>query len=282
MCYSIVSMVSQSAQVPTLPSGQAQANTATMNAYAYPMADSPTSGYSSYASPTSEPTSSPGYDQMLEMELKPFDDVSCQLMHPETSPSPKSDVSSPTGFCPPPFGQVGNYPSQQQFLNEYKDPMYSLAAQHGAIPPPPFDANRRFMEPPPPYGKNFGVINGSSFYFSNYPQTVEGMSPTDPNHSLQQTVCKICGDTASGNHFGVQSCEACKSFFRRSVRANARYACRGSRNCAIEKHTRNRCQYCRLQKCVANGMRKEGRFLHKCFCSVGVPIVYSYVTFEVV
>ena len=89
-----------------------------------------------------------------------------------------------------------------------------------------------------------------------------GMTPaTSLNNTgnLQTpTLCKVCDDVASGNHFGVLSCEACKSFFRRSVRAGARYACRASRNCAIEKHTRNRCQYCRLQKCMQMGMRREG------------------------
>lgn len=75
---------------------------------------------------------------------------------------------------------------------------------------------------------------------------------------IQQLMCKVCGDTASGNHFGVLSCEACKSFFRRSVRAASPYACRGTRDCNIQKTTRNRCQYCRLQKCTAVGMRKEG------------------------
>ena len=73
------------------------------------------------------------------------------------------------------------------------------------------------------------------------------------------STCKVCGDTASGNHFGVLSCEACKSFFRRSVRAKNSYACRANRNCAIEKLTRNRCQYCRLQKCILMGMKKEGK-----------------------
>ena len=94
----------------------------------------------------------------------------------------------------------------------------------------------------------------SDFKFTITPAT----SLTDNGQLPQNTLCKVCGDTSSGNHFGVMSCEACKSFFRRSVRANSRYACRASRNCAIEKHTRNRCQYCRLQKCVQMGMRKEG------------------------
>lgn len=94
----------------------------------------------------------------------------------------------------------------------------------------------------------------SEFKFSITPAT----SLTENGQLPQNTLCKVCGDTSSGNHFGVMSCEACKSFFRRSVRANSRYACRANRNCTIEKHTRNRCQYCRLQKCTQMGMRKEG------------------------
>ena len=53
-----------------------------------------------------------------------------------------------------------------------------------------------------------------------------------------RSYCMVCGDTASGNHFGVLSCEACKSFFRRSIRANARYACRWTRTCAVDRCTR--------------------------------------------
>jgi nuclear receptor subfamily 2 group C len=28
-------------------------------------------------------------------------------------------------------------------------------------------------------------------------------------------------------------------------------------NCEVTKHHRNRCQYCRLQKCLACGMRSD-------------------------
>ena len=75
-------------------------------------------------------------------------------------------------------------------------------------------------------------------------------------------LCRVCGDHASGNHFGVLSCEACKSFFRRSARASNQYACRGARNCAVTAKTRNRCPYCRLQKCLAVGMRRQGESTH--------------------
>ncbi|XP_065185648.1 retinoic acid receptor RXR-beta-A-like isoform X2 [Sycon ciliatum] len=68
-------------------------------------------------------------------------------------------------------------------------------------------------------------------------------------------LCLVCGDDALGRHFGVLTCEACKSFFRRSVRQSAQYFCRYNRNCAVQKNNRNKCQYCRYQKCVAVGMQ---------------------------
>ena len=72
--------------------------------------------------------------------------------------------------------------------------------------------------------------------------------------------CVVCSDKSSGNHFGVVSCEACKSFFRRSVRANRQYLCRAveKNNCPVTVKTRNRCQHCRLEKCLKVGMRREG------------------------
>ena len=90
--------------------------------------------------------------------------------------------------------------------------------------------------------------------------------PTSPVASQQQ-LCRVCNDTATGNHFGVLSCEACKSFFRRSIRAAARYICRGSKSCDIDKNTRNRCQHCRLQKCVDVGMNKNGKKCLSLFCA---------------
>lgn len=70
-------------------------------------------------------------------------------------------------------------------------------------------------------------------------------------------LCVVCGDKASGRHYGAISCEGCKGFFKRSIRKQLGYACRGNRDCEVTKHHRNRCQYCRLQKCLSMGMRAD-------------------------
>ncbi|XP_046404348.1 retinoic acid receptor RXR-alpha-B-like isoform X3 [Ischnura elegans] len=84
-------------------------------------------------------------------------------------------------------------------------------------------------------------------------------SPYPPNHPLggSKHLCSICGDRASGKHYGVYSCEGCKGFFKRTVRKDLSYACREERNCIVDKRQRNRCQYCRYQKCLAMGMKRE-------------------------
>ncbi|XP_065311425.1 orphan steroid hormone receptor 2-like isoform X2 [Dermacentor albipictus] len=69
--------------------------------------------------------------------------------------------------------------------------------------------------------------------------------------------CVVCGDRASGRHYGAVSCEGCKGFFKRSIRKQLAYTCRGSRDCQVTKHHRNRCQYCRLHKCLSMGMRAD-------------------------
>ncbi|CBY30454.1 unnamed protein product [Oikopleura dioica] len=69
--------------------------------------------------------------------------------------------------------------------------------------------------------------------------------------------CAICGDRATGKHYGAHSCDGCKGFFRRSIRKNHSYQCRRERDCTIERANRNSCRHCRLIKCFRAGMRRE-------------------------
>ncbi|KAL3855009.1 hypothetical protein ACJMK2_014241 [Sinanodonta woodiana] len=69
---------------------------------------------------------------------------------------------------------------------------------------------------------------------------------------------RVYGDKSSSFYYGVFSCEGCKGFFRRNVRQKVEYKpCENTKGCLIMRISRNRCQHCRLQKCLAVGMSHE-------------------------
>ena len=94
----------------------------------------------------------------------------------------------------------------------------------------------------------------------------------------------VCSDRASGFHYGVLACEGCKGFFKRVCKEklkfnknsktdnqdnsedlyngnsinNIKRNCVFGGNCEINIRTRNRCQHCRIQKCIDLGMSKDG------------------------
>ncbi|KAH3890325.1 hypothetical protein DPMN_014402, partial [Dreissena polymorpha] len=95
-------------------------------------------------------------------------------------------------------------------------------------------------------------------------------SPKDNGKKIRNLLppCRICGDQASGFHYGANTCEACKGFFRRSLKKNTiKYSCLGINNCTIQKGRRNNCTKCRYKKCIEIGMSKEaiktGRYTHE-------------------
>ncbi|XP_075443065.1 nuclear receptor subfamily 1 group D member 2 isoform X2 [Ascaphus truei] len=71
-------------------------------------------------------------------------------------------------------------------------------------------------------------------------------------------LCKVCGDVASGFHYGIHACEGCKGFFRRSIQQNIQYKkCLKNESCSIMRMNRNRCQQCRFKKCLSVGMSRD-------------------------
>ncbi|XP_071828286.1 peroxisome proliferator-activated receptor alpha-like isoform X2 [Apostichopus japonicus] len=81
-----------------------------------------------------------------------------------------------------------------------------------------------------------------------------------PDHIDLPMKCRVCGDKASGFHYGVHSCEGCKGFFRRTYRMKLTYKpCPylQTEPCKINVTTRNKCQYCRFQKCLMVGMSHD-------------------------
>lgn len=54
-----------------------------------------------------------------------------------------------------------------------------------------------------------------------------------------------------------------QGFFRRSIQQKIQYRpCTKNQQCSILRINRNRCQYCRLKKCIAVGMSRDGKYNH--------------------
>ncbi|XP_067943901.1 uncharacterized protein [Watersipora subatra] len=70
--------------------------------------------------------------------------------------------------------------------------------------------------------------------------------------------CPICGDKVTGYHYGVQTCESCKGFFKRTVQNKKTFKCLRNGDCEVYLPTRKKCPACRFQKCCDVGMRVEG------------------------
>ncbi|XP_029211621.2 nuclear receptor subfamily 2 group E member 1-like [Acropora millepora] len=86
----------------------------------------------------------------------------------------------------------------------------------------------------------------------------DSIAPRRGKAEAKQTVlCKVCGDRASGKHYGVLTCDGCRGFFKRSIRRDLAYQCKESNSCPIDVARRNQCQACRLKKCFEVRMNRD-------------------------
>ncbi|XP_030621473.1 androgen receptor-like [Chanos chanos] len=79
-------------------------------------------------------------------------------------------------------------------------------------------------------------------------------------------LCQVCGDEASGCHYGALTCGSCKVFFKRAAEGKQKYLCASRNDCTIDKLRRKNCPSCRLKRCIALGMSLGARKLKKIGC----------------
>ncbi|XP_017556937.1 mineralocorticoid receptor [Pygocentrus nattereri] len=88
----------------------------------------------------------------------------------------------------------------------------------------------------------------------------DNMASASLRHSSSTAkVCLVCGDEASGCHYGVVTCGSCKVFFKRAVEGQHNYLCAGRNDCIIDKIRRKNCPACRVRKCLQAGMNLGAR-----------------------
>ncbi|XP_075899488.1 progesterone receptor-like isoform X4 [Nelusetta ayraudi] len=75
----------------------------------------------------------------------------------------------------------------------------------------------------------------------------------------ERRVCQVCGDDASGCHYGAVTCGSCKVFFKRAAAGKQNHLCASRNDCTIDKLRRKNCASCRLKRCFMSGMSLKGR-----------------------
>ena len=83
------------------------------------------------------------------------------------------------------------------------------------------------------------------------------INPKTLYYILYFSRCEVCNDCATGYHFNALTCEGCKGFFRRTIKAQKIFSCAFNNQCKIEKGNRRQCPACRLEKCLKIGMKRE-------------------------
>ncbi|XP_033751722.1 vitamin D3 receptor-like isoform X2 [Pecten maximus] len=160
-------------------------------------------------------------------------------------------------------------PYYDEFNRSHISPPYSdtssQASPHTTVLTPPSLKEYNSL-PSPVYEKQvpFDNVHGGQTSPDSVSQPVTSKTSTP-----MLPPCRVCGEKASGFHYGVNTCEACKGFFRRSLKRKMDYRCQGSigKECIIEPGRRNSCPKCRYKKCLNVGMSKEaiktGRYTHE-------------------
>uniref|UniRef100_A0A0N5B611 Nuclear receptor domain-containing protein n=1 Tax=Strongyloides papillosus TaxID=174720 RepID=A0A0N5B611_STREA len=69
--------------------------------------------------------------------------------------------------------------------------------------------------------------------------------------------CCVCGDLQHTNCYGNYLCRGCFDFFKRSLEEKRKYKCEFKGECKITKENRTKCRYCRMKKCLDNGIRRD-------------------------
>lgn len=212
--------------------------------------------------PTNSASSSPIHYQQFSSRPGPLPGHALQVKS-ESSPDGKSKENEHGGPCsssePPtnhrqmlPPHMIKSEVEYHRFSPELKPMMGGVQGQgHGDMP---FAKLLTCVIDPNQVNMHGMMPHGSAYHPSMNPYESK---PLQVSAQIEVIPCKVCGDKSSGVHYGVITCEGCKGFFRRSQSSIVNYQCPRQKNCIVDRVNRNRCQYCRLKKCIELGMSRD-------------------------
>jgi len=187
----------------------------------------------------------------------------------EVSPPRMSlgEVSPPREEASPPRGNQGAIAMPPLLISNpaRSPPRYDWESRLASLQETNFlSVNTRIVSPRVPAPKELSIadsldLGGGALNLSGMKDSASLLNLSGMKEASGGVLelCVVCGDRASGRHYGAISCEGCKGFFKRSIRKQIGYQCRGNKDCRVDKSHRNRCQYCRLMKCLSVGMRSD-------------------------
>uniref|UniRef100_A0AC34F391 Uncharacterized protein n=1 Tax=Panagrolaimus sp. ES5 TaxID=591445 RepID=A0AC34F391_9BILA len=143
-------------------------------------------------------------------------------------------------------------PTSSTFLSREQPLSNELPSLNEVIKQPPLEISSEYDEIEPTYSKKIKIKTENTTNCNR-----KRRRAIKNGIVLLEDVCVVCGDHASGYHYSSMTCEGCKGFFRRSVTKKILYECKFNKCCHIDTFMRRKCQYCRLKKCVEQGMRMD-------------------------
>ncbi|XP_055550100.1 probable nuclear hormone receptor HR38 isoform X3 [Wyeomyia smithii] len=218
-----------------------------------------------YTNPTSGGTFySPTYDQHAPVSHNPnvrAADSSLSVSLPQTYGA----VTPQDTYSLPPFPTIAELHVSTTCYRRASLPLQrSESTSSSESPKPPRVGIYKYSALP---SASSSASSSPGYINNNNPNTVNnnevaaaaaaGVTPRGPTPQSPSQLCAVCGDTAACQHYGVRTCEGCKGFFKRTVQKGSKYVCLADKACPVDKRRRNRCQFCRFQKCLTVGMVKE-------------------------
>ncbi|XP_040856903.1 androgen receptor isoform X1 [Ochotona curzoniae] len=166
-----------------------------------------------------------------------------------SGPSGEAGAMVPYGYTRPPQGMAGQ---------EGEFPAPEVWYPGGVVSRPPYPSTNCVKNEMGPWMENYS----GPYSDMRLETTRDHVLPIDYYFPPQKT-CLICGDEASGCHYGALTCGSCKVFFKRAAEGKQKYLCASRNDCTIDKFRRKNCPSCRLRKCYEAGMTLGARKLKK-------------------